>query len=357
MVNTFGRTDTTRLISPAAAAFQEVRAEIVAQTGQDPLAQLADALRPPEFRSDKPGVARMSWHMAGRAIDLDTGYPWRRVPDGRFWRLFLGATDVTAIFERHGFRRIPDRDDSTEWWHYEYRADGIVWASAMLQVYPLSRLAAAFPEVAWASVGCQRGDGGEVPVVPDDPAQCAAGSPAFASAVEELPGCGPPVRPGDRVFMLDSTLGFVGITGQTTGPHLHLGMQVRSYDGQYHQTNICTPDWLQGMMPPPGADCWTAMADPEAFLPHAPPPVAAAGAVPRPGQTPTAIIPEGAPYQLPPPNYPGSLLAEPAPEATPIGQYWSPYADGGRYGGGSVLAWFTDTTCGAWSGFPWCNAR
>jgi hypothetical protein len=357
VVNAYGRTDNTRLISPAAAAFQEARMEITARTGQDPLARLADGLRAPEFRTDKPGVARMSWHMTGRALDLNTGYPWRRLPEGGYWRLYVGTVDVTAIFERHGFTRIPDRADSTEWWHYEYRVDGISWASAMLQVYPLGRLTAAFPEVAWGSIGCQRGGDVTVPEpIADDPDMCVAGSPSFGSAVEEIAGCGPPVHAGDRVYQLDTLLGFVGMSGQTTGPHLHLGLQVKSYDGMYHQINICTPEWLQGLTPPVDASCWTETADPLAFLPLAPPPQLEAQARVAPlGTTPTAIIPEGAPYQLPPPNYPGSLSHEPDPDATPIGQYWSPFQDGGRYGGGGALAWLHDTTCQAWSGFPWCR--
>lgn len=357
-----GTTDTTRLIAPAAAAFLEARAEIVAQTGRDPLARLADALRAPEFRSTKPGVSRMSWHMTGRAVDLNTGYPWRRVPEGHYWRLFLGATDVTAIFARHGFTRIPDREDSAEWWHYEYRPDGIAWPSAMLRVWPLGRLQRAFPEIAWATVGCQGAGIGIIEPPDESLVRCDAGAPAYSSPVEELPGCGPPVRAGDTVHMLDSVLGFVGMTGRTTGPHLHLGLQVKSYDGMYHQTDICTPEWLQGQPVPQGgaADdaptCWTEMADPLAFLPLAPPPGDTSYAVTTAGTTATAIIPEGAPFQLPPPNYPGSLLAEPAPEATPVGQYWSPYQDGGRCGGGRVIEWFRGATCGAWNGFPWCAA-
>ncbi|MEN9937286.1 MAG: hypothetical protein RLZZ387_3865 [Chloroflexota bacterium] len=354
-VNASGRTDNVRLIAPAAAAFQEARMEIAAQTGRDPLARLADALRAPEFRSDKPGVARMSWHMTGRAIDLDTGTPWRRVREGRSWRLYLGGADITAVFERHGFTRIPDRDDSTEWWHYEYRADGIAWASAMLQVWPVARLQQAFPEIAWTSVGCQGGGPVITEPLADGTLRCVAGSPSYASAVEELDGCGPPVRAGDRVYQLDSTLGFVGMTGSTTGPHLHLGLQVKSYDGAYHQTDICAPDWLQGLAPPPDAWCWTEMADPLSFLPIAPPPESAAAT--RPDSTGTPVIPEGAPWQLPPPDYPRSLLAEPAPGAPPEGQYWSPYQDGGRYGGGGVAEWFQEVTCHTWAGFPWCPAR
>jgi hypothetical protein len=355
VVNAHGRTDNIRLIAPAAAAYQAVRQEIRVRTGQDPLARLADGLRAPEFRSTKPGVARQSWHMTGRAIDLDTGYPWRRVREGRMWRLFAGSVDVTAIFERHGFNRIPDRDDSTEWWHYEYRPDGLTWASAMLQIYPLARLQAAFPEVAWAAVGCQLG--ADVPSggsLPEAHVQCTVGSPSFGAAVEEMPGCGPPVRAGDRVYQLDSVLGFVGLTGQTTGPHLHLGLKVQSYDGMYHQLDVCTPAWLQGREAPPDGNCWTEMADPLSFLPLAPPPQLHVSKA-APGQTATAVLPEGAPYQLPPPGYPGSLFREVASGDAPTGQYWSPYQDGGQYGGGDVLAWIRDSSCQTWDGFPWCG--
>lgn len=321
VVNAAGGTANMRLIGPAAASFAAVRAEINAATGADPLARLADGLRAPEFRSHKAGVALMSWHMTGRAIDLDTGYPWTRVRDGRMWRLYLGSTDVTAIFARHGWNRIPDHADSLEWWHYEYHPDGIGWASAMAQVWPLPRLQNAFPQIAWASVGCTGGANDPIPL-PGDIEQCVPGSPSFRGSVEELPGCGPPVQAGDRVYQLESPLGFVGMTGQTTGPHLHLGLRQKDYTGGYPQINICTPEWLQGIVAPADANCWTDMADPLAFLPLAPPAA-------------VASLPEGAPYQLPPPNYPGSLYREPAPDATPVGQYWSPNADGGRYGGGT----------------------
>jgi hypothetical protein len=128
--------------------------------------------------------------------------------------------------------------------------------------------------------------------------------------------------------------------------------------------NICTPEWLQGRTAPADANCFTDMADPLAFLPQAPANsgLGGDGATPlqKPGvdnshpagMTPTPLIPEGAPYQLPPPNYPGALVFTPVPGATPIGQYWSPYADGGQYGGGGVGAWFC---ANVWRGFPWCN--
>lgn len=324
VINAAGETTNMALAEDAARSFATVRAEIITATGQDPLARLADALRAPEFRSNKPGVALMSWHMTGRAIDLDTGFPWRRVRDGRMWRLYVNLTDVTALFERHGWNRIPDRADSHEWWHYEYHPNGISWASAMREVWPLQRLWTAFPQINWNSVGCTSASlDNDRPLPGDMNERCVASAPSFTRAVEDLPGCGPPVRPGDRVYQLESPLGFVGLTGQTTGPHLHLGLRQQSYTGSYAMLNICTPDWLQGIQPPPGTNCWTDMADPLAFLPLAPP-----GNV--------AGLPEGSPYQLPPPNYPGSLYREPRPNEPPVGQYWSPDADGGTYGGGKA---------------------
>lgn len=324
VVNAAGNTANMALAEEAARSFAAVRAEIIAATGQDPLARLADALRAPEFRSNKPGVALMSWHMTGRAIDVDTGFPWRRVRDGRMWRLYIHTTDVTAIFERHGWNRIPDRADSQEWWHYEYHPNGISWASAMREVWPFSRLQAAFPQINWIGVGCQSMPPEErTPLPIDVHERCVAGAPVFAHAVEALPGCGPPVRLGDRVYQLESPLGFVGLTGQTTGPHLHLGMRQRGYAGDFPMINICTPEWLQGIQPLPDTNCWTDMVDPLAFLPLAPP-------------DNIAGLPEGAPYQLPPPDYPGSLYRDPRPGEPPAGQYWSPDADGGRYGGGKA---------------------
>jgi hypothetical protein len=353
-----------RLVATAAASFAVVRAEIISRTGIDALAVLADVLRSPSFTTSKPGVLQTSWHKAGRAVDLNTGGPFVRVAEGTRFRLYINNVDITAIFEAHGWQRIPVQDGSLEWWHYEWHPDGIAWTSAMLQVWDLPTLQAAFPEIAWTSIGCAGGSNSSTdPTVnPQEREQfCTLGTPRFGSTVEYIDGCGPPVRVGDQVYQLDSRLGYVGLTGTTTGPHLHLGMKIKSYDGSWPSVDICTSDYLDGRTPPSGASCYTDMADPLAFLPRAPGSVASGGGDPAQpvalhpnaasNTTPTPIIPEGAPYQLPPPNYPNSLVFTPGPAATPIGQYWSPYADGGRYGGGSIGEWF----CAVWSGWPWCK--
>ena len=175
---------------------------------------------------------------------------------------------------------------------------------------------------------------------------CVVEPPTFARRVETLDGCGPPVRLGEPVYQLDSVVGFVGLTGATTGPHLHIGLRARSYDGSYTATNICTPGWLNGRLPPPDANCWTELADPLDFLPRA------HGGELLVGGTP---IPADAPYQLPPPGQPGSLVLTPEPGAAPVGQYWSPFADGGRYGGGSAVEWLRGVSCAAWKELPWCR--
>ena len=335
-----------RLVAPAAASFAAIRQEIQQRTGLDALGVLADALRQPSFTTDKPGVLATSWHKAGRAIDLNQAGPFRRVAEGRMFRLFIRQIDITAIFEAHGWRRIPAQGDTSEWWHYEWHPEGVSWAGAMRQLWDLATLTAAFPKVDWASVGCM----GEPPAGGVQAGiACVLESPRYASPVETLPGCGPPVRAGDQVAQLDSVLGFIGMTGRTTGPHLHLGLKVRSYDGSWPIVDICTPEWLEGRAVPPDANCFTDRADPLAFLPRAP--ASAAGQSSAPGPT-AGIIPEGAPYQLPPPNYPGSLVFTPLPEATPVGQYWSPYAEGGRYGGGGMAEWLCSNV---WSGFSWCG--
>jgi hypothetical protein len=357
-----------RLIAPAAASFAAVRAEILERTGVDALGVLGDVLRQPAFTTSKPGVLQASWHKAGRAVDLNQGGPFVRVAEGNRFRLYVNNVDITTIFEAHGWQRIPVQGDTAEWWHYEWHPDGIAWTSAMRQVWELSTLQAAFPAIAWSTIGCAGGSnstGGDPTTNPlESEDLCILGAPGYRSAVETFAGCGPPIRAGDKVYQLDSTLGFVGLTGQTTGPHLHLGLKVKSYDGSWPMVNICTPEWLQGRTPSADANCFTDLVDPLAFLPQAPGNTGVSGdGTPARQQlgnnrnlsgalTPTPIIPEGAPYQLPPPNYPGALVFTPVPGATPIGQYWSPYADGGRYGGGGVGQWFCTNV---WSGFPWCN--
>lgn len=136
-------------LHPAAAtSFDHVRMAVRSATGADALATLGDALRFPSFTTDKPGVAERSWHKAGRAIDLDQRLPWRVVPDGAFFRLWLDGVDITAILIDHGWSRIAAQGSISEWWHFEYRPTGLTWDRAMAQVWPHNEqivLAACLP--------------------------------------------------------------------------------------------------------------------------------------------------------------------------------------------------------------------
>lgn len=304
-----------RLLQPAAQQWELVRNEIIRRAGTDPFARIADALRAPEFRSSKPGVALYSWHMTGRAIDLDLGYPWQRVRDGRYWRLYVNGVDVTEVFERHGWNRIPDRSDSLEWWHYELR-DGLSWRQAMRQAWALERLKTAFPEIPWESIGCAGVDGvADAPPIMDMTERCASDMPDFNGLISTAPGCGPPVRLGEVVRMLTDRVGFVGRTGTTTGWHLHISVRVSGVNGA-SSTYVCSDAWLKGRSPPPDAICWTDTADPLDFLPLA---VDGNGVV------------DGQPMQLAPPDLSSEYALG---DRRPSGMYWSPNPIDGPYGGG-----------------------
>lgn len=123
------------LAPEAALSYAQVRQAVADATGIDVLASLGDALRSPSFTTTKPGVAFRSWHKTGRSIDLDQRYGWYVVPEGRFYRVWLNGVDITAIFEQHGWTRIPAVGDVPEWWHYEYRTADLTWDQAMADTW------------------------------------------------------------------------------------------------------------------------------------------------------------------------------------------------------------------------------
>lgn len=332
-----------RLNALAAASFARVRAELMARTGADVLATLADALRAPAFHTNKPGVSDYSWHKAGRAIDLNLGGPFTLQRDGALIRVFVGDVDLTAIFEANGWNRIPAQQSVAEWWHYEYHPDGISWQSAMAQVWPVDALKQAFPELDWDTLSCTTSSsltdvGMEAPAnacVPDPPIW------GDGAGVSYSHGCGPAVLPpgldraiGTRLRQFEGAVGWLGQTGRLIPPgpagvHLHLGLDTGSW------TDMCRwPNQVAGVaeeQPPPGAyACLTNWADPLQYLPQANgDTLTLAEQTPVPVEAGHAgdVTLSDAVVQLPPPGHPAGLLLPPPDAQSPGGTWWSPGND------------------------------
>lgn len=161
-------------LAPAAVQpFLRARTQVLLASGTDYLGRLDEAFRSIDFETRKAGVARRSWHKAGRAIDLATGYPSvvfvHDSAASRLSRVYIRCArqdgslgtyysakqlrgrdgyyvDVTEILERQGFQRIPPNGGVSEAWHYELRG-GISWAQAMQQLYIPRMLRRLYPEV------------------------------------------------------------------------------------------------------------------------------------------------------------------------------------------------------------------
>lgn len=163
--------------------FLRARTRVYQASGVDYLAHLDEAFRGVDFETTKQGVASMSWHKAGRAVDLaqsrrvngfagvafirDTGAKnlYRVLircarQDGSLGKWYgpkalAGAAgtrqpafyvDVTAIMLNEGFKRIPPQGAVLEAWHYELRGD-LKWSTAMNQLYPVRMLRRLYPQV------------------------------------------------------------------------------------------------------------------------------------------------------------------------------------------------------------------
>jgi hypothetical protein len=368
-----------RLNALAAASFAQVRQEIIARTGQDVLAVLADVLRSPGFTTNKPGVAHRSWHKTGRAIDLNLAGPFTLRREGSYFRVFVGSVDITAIFEAHGWQRIPAQGSVLEWWHYEYHPDGIAWQSAMAQVWPQGVLEDAFPEIDWDAVGCTTGSfppGGDGIVLDLPPGACIPDPPIWEDApgVSYSRGCGPPVLPpsignesGTLMRQFVGTVGWLGQTGRlvppgSAGVHLHLGLDI-GVTSDMCRWPLQAPGVSEGQ-PPPGASwCETTWADPLQFLPQAnPDTLVLANGTPVPvASGPGDPTLSEALVQLPPPGHPAATLLDPSDPDRPDGTWWSPGNDDranavpGALGGPAILDWLAWLWCFLFGWLPWAG--
>lgn len=167
-----------RLVADAVGPFLRARTRVLRASGVDYLGRLDDVFRGVSYETSKPGVASMSWHKAGRAIDVSQAFNVKGVQGvvfvrdasaPRYYRVLircakqdgslgnyygpkqLGArngfyVDVTTILLSEGFQRIAPEGSVSEAWHYEYR-NGLTWSQAMNQLYPTSTLRRIFPSI------------------------------------------------------------------------------------------------------------------------------------------------------------------------------------------------------------------
>src|SRR6185436_2143942 len=78
----------------------------------------------------------------------------------------------------------------------QWHPDGIAWTSAMLQVWPLSVLQAAFPDIDWVHLGCTGGGGNLPPPAETEGEGCVPSGPNWTEdGVGYSRGCGPPLLP------------------------------------------------------------------------------------------------------------------------------------------------------------------
>ncbi len=173
-------------------SFRALRQRVKEETGWDFLSILGSAWRPMDH-TPRPGQSRMSWHVCGRAIDVNQDYYDRDDPlimlvredigNETYWRVFIRAAqqdgtmgeplrvapwdlkareqdglpavqggmlmervpagyyvDFTTLAADYGWERVsalyrwryywPD----IEWWHFRH-SDGMDWWACMLEIY------------------------------------------------------------------------------------------------------------------------------------------------------------------------------------------------------------------------------
>jgi hypothetical protein len=198
--------------------------------------------------------------------------------------------------------------------------------------------------------------GAPAPPLPGDPAGeagCRAESPGYPeTGVRYLRGCGPPVRPGDRIAQFRGVVGWLGPSGRAPPPGASAQLELRVGFGDTWVNTCRWPYQLAGLAPdeaPPGmGTCWSTWLDPQDLLP-----LAHADSLTRGGDGRAAPVGRGGmgdptwadqPMQLPPPGHPDTLLLPPRGDQ-PGGAWWSPGNDermrNGRcpLGGPRVTSW------------------
>jgi TolB protein len=196
--------DTAEMLSDRVNnSYNALRERVLAETGWDYLAILGDSWRPMNH-TPRPGQGRISWHVCGRAIDVNQGF----LRDGdlelvredvggvTYWRVFIKArtqdgtlgeplrvapwdlsarddggeataqggklkaipegyyVDFTTIAADYGWERRNALSDwrssyyDIEWWHFQ-KTEGMSWYDCMTELYPEEDIIASYGALPW----------------------------------------------------------------------------------------------------------------------------------------------------------------------------------------------------------------
>ncbi|MEA3308763.1 MAG: DPP IV N-terminal domain-containing protein [Chloroflexota bacterium] len=185
-------------------SFNALHQRITAETGWDYLDILGDSSRPMIY-TPRPGQGRISWHVCGRAVDINQGF----LRNGRiemvredisgvtYWRLFIKAeqqdgslgeplrrlpwdlsaraeggaattqggklkaqppagyyVDFTTLAADYGWERRNALSNwrnswfDIEWWHFQ-KTEGLSWYECMLERYTPEEIEGSYGELPW----------------------------------------------------------------------------------------------------------------------------------------------------------------------------------------------------------------
>ncbi len=185
-------------------SYNALRKAVEEQTGWDYLAILGDSWRPMNH-VPRPGQGRISWHVCGRAIDINQGYLSSKqielvredIGGVTYWRVYIKAAnqdgslgeplrvapwdlaarakgglataqggelketvpsgyyvDFTTIAADYGWERrnaLSNWRDSyydVEWWHFQ-KTEGLSWYECMLELYTPEAIAESYGILPW----------------------------------------------------------------------------------------------------------------------------------------------------------------------------------------------------------------
>jgi len=193
-----------RLSDKVNDSFNALRQRVLLETGWDYLGQLGDSWRPMNH-TPRPGQGRISWHVCGRAIDIDQSF-WRSgllelvredLGGVTYWRVYIktrkqdgslgeplrqapwdinarsrggvaaaegGAlkatipagyyVDFTTLAADYGWERRNALSNwrtsyyDVEWWHFQ-KTEGMSWYDCMLEVYDEKEILASYGNLPW----------------------------------------------------------------------------------------------------------------------------------------------------------------------------------------------------------------